>query len=386
MEFNSSLMKKLAKWLVGIIAACILIYLAVRNINVIAGSVSWLFGVFGPLILGFVFALILNVPMRFFEKLLWPKAGKKLLIKLRRPLAFILSLVMILGILTGVIWLVIPELSNAVTIIVKGVIGLVNEFTSMDRDSEIYRVFDSLLESIDLKNAISGIQTWISNAGSTIMNSAVGTVTALLGGIVDFFIALIFAAYILFSKNYLKAQVSRLIKAWLPEGAGNWIIHASGVASGIFRNFVSGQTIEALILGTLCMLGMFILRIPYAPMVGALVGVTALIPIVGAFIGAFVGAFMILTVSPVKALIFLIFLLILQQLEGNIIYPKVMGAKVNLPAMWILAAVTVGGSIAGPVGMLLGVPVASTAYVLIREATEAREKKLKTEENNNEEK
>ena len=146
-----------------------------------------------------------------------------------------------------------------------------------------------------------------------------------------------------------------------------------------FRNFVSGQALEAVILSTLCMIGMLILQLPYIPMVGALVGVTALIPVVGGFIGAVIGTFMILTVDPVKAVIFLAFLIILQQLEGNLIYPRVMGSRVKLPAMWILAAVTVGGGLAGPVGMLLGVPIASTAYVLLREATEQREQ-MKTKQ------
>ena len=177
-------------------------------------------------------------------------------------------------------------------------------------------------------------------------------------------------------KEFVKNQSARLINAWIPEKAGGWIIHAFSVGMKIFRSFVSGQTLEAIILGSLCMIGMLILKIPYAPMVGALVGVTAFIPVVGAFAGTAVGAFMILTVSPGKALIFVIYLLILQQIEGNLIYPKVMGDRVNLPAMWVLAAVTIGGGIAGPLGMLLGVPVTSTIYILLREETEKRELKL----------
>ncbi len=380
MDLNSSKMKKLAKWLVGVVAVCILIYLGVKNINTLARSVAYIFKLFRPLILGLVFALILNVPMSFFERIFWPNAKKKLWIKLRRPIAFVTSLVMILGILTGIVVLVIPELTEAVTITAKGVIDFAKKLSRLDKNSELYRFFDGILLNIDLNNFITSIQTWVANIGSGIMNTAVGRVTALFGGIVDFFIAIVFAVYILFSKKTLKRQTARLIRAWTPDSIGGWIIHASGVASRVFRSFVSGQTIEALILGTLCMLGMLILRIPYAPMVGALVGITALIPVVGAFIGAGVGAFMILTVDPWKALIFLIFLIVLQQIEGNIIYPKVMGTRVNLPAMWILAAVTVGGGLAGPIGMLLGVPVASTAYILIREATEAKEEKNKAAE------
>ncbi len=380
MDFNTSKMKKLAKWLIGIVAICILIYLGVNNISVLAKAVSYLFKIFGPLVLGLVFALILNVPMSFFERNFWPNSKKKIWQRLRRPIAFITSLVMILGIITGIVVLVIPEFVEAVTITAKGVMDLAKELSNMDKSSEFYRFFDGILLKIDWNNIINSIQSWITNIGSGIMNTAVGRVTALFGGIVDFFIAIVFAVYILFSKQTLKAQAARLIRAWLPETVGEWTIHASTVASRVFRSFVSGQTIEALILGTLCMLGMFILRIPYAPMVGALVGITALIPVVGAFIGAGVGAFMILTVDPWKALMFLIFIIVLQQIEGNIIYPKVMGTRVKLPSMWILAAVVVGGGLAGPIGMLLGVPVASTAYILIREATEAKEEKNKAAE------
>ena len=147
-----------------------------------------------------------------------------------------------------------------------------------------------------------------------------------------------------------------------------------------FKLFVAGQTTEAIILGSLCAIGMLILRIPYAPMIGALVGVTALIPYVGAWIATLVGAFLILTVNPFKALVFIIFMLTLQQIEGNAIYPKVVGAKINLPAMWVLAAITIGGNLAGPIGMLLGVPAAAATYALLKEATDKRETHLKTQE------
>ena len=171
------------------------------------------------------------------------------------------------------------------------------------------------------------------------------------------------------------------MKAWLPEKANTRISHITNVFVKVFKHFITGQTLEAIILGTLCMIGMAILRIPYAPMIGALVGVCALIPIVGAFVGTIVGAIMIVTVEPFKALIFIIFILVLQQIEGNLIYPRVVGSKINLPAMWVLAAVSVGGSLAGPVGMLLGVPTASAIYALIKEATENKEKQVKIQQN-----
>lgn len=377
MELTPEKRKKLSRWLIGIATACILIFLGVQNIDVVANAVSWVMGLVMPLILGFAFALILNVPMRFFEAHLWSKTKKKVLCKLRRPLSFIISLVLIIGILVGVIWLVIPELVDAVKVIVQGVVNFINKVNSMSEAELAELPLGNLLLSVDWDKLLDTLQTWLKNQSGTIVNTAVGTIGSLVGGIFDFFISFVFAIYILFSKDKLKVQAKRMIRVWLPKNFGEWSIHAASVASMNFRNFISGQSLEAVILGVLCMIGMWIFGFPYAPMVGALVGVTALIPVVGGFIGAGVGAFMILTVDPIKAIFFLIFIIVLQQIEGNLIYPRVMGSRVNLPGMWILAAVTVGGGIAGPVGMLLSVPIASTIYVLVREATDKREKALK---------
>lgn len=374
MDFNPENRKKLTKWLIGIVAACILIFLGVQNVDVIAKAVSWAVGLIKPLLLGLAFALILNVPMRFFENHLWPKAVRPLALKLRRPIAYIISLVMILGILAGVVWLVIPELVEAVKLIGSSVADFVRRISVMDAQELAGRPFGKFLLGIDWEGMLPAAENWLREQGGNIMNTVVGTIGSVVGGVVDLFVAIVFSIYILFSKDVLKAQAKRLIRVWLPERFGAWMIHAASVASTNFRSFVSGQTLDGVILGSLCIIGMLILGIPYAPMVGTLVGVAALVPVVGSLVGAVVGAFMILTVSPIKAVIFLIFLVVLQQLEGNIIYPRVMGSRVNLPAMWILAAVTVGGSVAGPIGMLLAVPIASTVYILFREATENRER------------
>lgn len=379
MDFTPEKIKKITKWIIGIAAACILIFLGLQNIGAVTGVLSKCLGLIMPLILGFVFALILNVPMSFFESRIWKNTANKRLKKLRRPVSFIISVILIIAIIVGVVWLVIPEIVNAVKVIAEGVINLVYMFRGMSEDELAKLPLGNMLLSIDWDKILISIQTWLKNESGNIVNIAVDKVSSLVSGIFDFFVAFVFAIYIIFNKEKLQRQTTRLVRVWLPDGFGKWLAHASGVAGTNFRNFVTGQSLEAVILGTLCMIGMLILRIPYAPMVGALVGVTALVPVVGAFIGAAVGAFVILTVNPFKALVFLIFLVVLQQLEGNIIYPKVMGSKVNLPGMWILAAVTIGGGIAGPVGMLISVPIASTAYVLLREATESRELKLQKE-------
>ena len=372
-----SITKRYAKWIIGVAVILIVIYLGLANITDVSSAATWVAKLFTPLTVGFFMALILNVPMRFFESFMWPKAKRKFPQKIRRPLAFTLSLVLILGILAGVMILVVPELVNALKMIASSSMGFINEMAQLNKTEAMDKIpFGSVLARINWSELASNVEKWVKEQSGTIVNGAMDTVIALVGGIVDFVFAVIFSIYILFSKEKLKAQAARLIRAWLPEKGGNYIIHTCDVANGVFRNFVAGQTIEAIILGSLCALGMVILRIPYAPMVSAFVGVMSLIPVVGAFIGGGVGAFMIFTESPVKALVFVVFIIVLQQLEGNLIYPKVVGSQVQLPAIWVLAAVTVGGAVAGPTGILLGIPLVSTAYILIREATEKREQKL----------
>ena len=376
MEFKPENRKKLTQWLIGIIAACILIFLGVQNINVVAKAVSWSVKLIVPLLLGLAFALIVNVPMRFFEAHLWPKSVRPAAQKLRRPAAYGISLVMILGILAGVVWLVIPELVNAIKLIAQSVIDFIAVLSAMEAEELAQQPFGKLLLNADWDGILATVETWLRAQGGDLVNTVVGTIGSVVGGVFDLFVAIVFSIYILFGKEKLKAQAKRLIRVWLPRGFGDWLVHAASVANVNFRSFVSGQTLEAVILGSLCIIGMLLFGFPYAPMVGTLVGVTALVPVVGSLVGAVVGAFMILTVSPIKAVLFLVFLIVLQQVEGNVIYPRVMGSRVNLPAMWILAAVTVGGSVAGPIGMLLAVPAASTVYILFREATEKRERRL----------
>lgn len=378
---NKNSHAKFARWIIGIVTTCIVIYLVLKNVGVVASAVSWVWGLIMPLTLGLVFALVINVPMTFFVTKLFPKSKNKVLTSIRKPLACILSFFLILGIVAGIVVLVIPELINAVKIIAEYVI----QFASNLNESKIDAIpFGNLLAELDWKTIIGKLESWLKAETGSIMNTAVVTISSFIGGIVDFFIAVIFSIYILFNKTTLKRQIARLINAWLPKRFGGWLIHASKVSSKVFRNFVSGQTLEGIILGTLCMIGMLILRIPYAPMVGALVGVSALVPVVGSIVGAVIGAFMIFTVSPVKALIFIIFLIILQQLEGNLIYPRVMSSRINLPPMWVLAAVTIGGGLAGPIGMLIGVPAASVIYILLKEATENREKSITAKNSENE--
>ena len=376
MELSKENRKKLSLWIIGIIVFCSLVFLGVQNIGTVAGAVKWVIKLLSPFVIGCGIALVLDVPLQFFEKHLFTKTKRTFLLKIKRPLSFGISIFLILGIIFGVIMLVIPELVSAIKVIVGIVTDFVNRLLAMSEEEILELPLGEYLLNTDWKNILVSAQSWLKTQGGNLVNTAFTTIGSVVSAVVNFGIGFVFAVYILLSKDKLSRQTVRLVNAWLPERAGKMLRHTAVVARDNFRNFITGQTLEALILGGLCMIGMLVLRIPYAPMVGALVGVTALIPVIGGFIGAGVGAVMILTQDPWKALVFVIFLIVLQQLEGNLVYPRVMGKRVNLPAMWILAAVTLGGSVNGPLGMLLSVPIASTLYVLLREATENRERKL----------
>ena len=369
-----------ARWVISVFTACVVIYLCAGNLSTVAGVAGWAVGLVQPLLLGAGMALVLNVPMSAIERRLFAKTTAAKTQKMRRPLAMILAILFVIGIFAGVVLLVVPALAEAVVTLAASVVEAVNAVTGWLNSTDLSQLpYGEQLAglSIDwdgIKNELLGV---VSGGVTALMGSTVGMIGTVSGSLINFVMALVFAIYILLGKEKLKAQLCRLIDAWLPARVGGLVTHVAAVASGIFQKFIAGQTIEAVILGSLCALGMALLRLPYAPMIGALVGVTALLPIVGAWIGMIVGAFMILTVNPLQAVMFVVYLLILQQVEGNLIYPKVVGSSVGLPAMWVLAAVTVGSGFGGIVGMLLAVPVASVAYTLVREATLWREQRQK---------
>ena len=367
--------KNAARWVISVFAACIAIYLCAGNLSLLAGVVRGGVQVLQPLLLGFAMAVVLNVPMRSIEAAMAASKNKKLQ-ALRRPLSIVLALLAVVGIFVGVIFLVVPALTEAVTTLVASAIEAVNTISGWMTSAELaqhpYGKWLAQL-NVDWAQMSNELLGALRTGAGSLMGSTVAVVGAVSGSLINFVMGLVFAIYILAGKENLKRQICRLLDAWLPARIGGAMRHVAALTSNIFQKFIAGQALEAVILGTLCALGMAILRLPYATMIGALVGVTALMPIVGAWIGMLVGAFMILTVSPLQALVFVIFLLILQQIEGNLIYPRVVGSSVGLPAMWVLAAVTVGSSFGGLLGMLLAVPVASVAYQLLREETAKRE-------------
>lgn len=280
----------------------------------------------------------------------------------------ILSLLLVIGILGLVMGLVLPELAGAFAVIAESVPVYYEKLVAwLMTYSDKFPVIEEYINGLQLdwSQITKNLVMYATSGVGGIFNSAISVVSVVVGGIVNFVIALIFAIYLLAGKEKLSAQLKRVLEAYLSEKKRAQLAQMVAVADNTFSSFIVGQCTEAVILGSLCTIGMWILRFPYAPMTGAFIGVTALIPVAGAYLGAGVGAFMIMTVDPMKALLFLIFIVCLQQLEGNLIYPKVVGSSVGLPALWVLAAVTVGGGINGIFGMLLGVPIAATLYKLI---------------------
>lgn len=263
--------------------------------------------------------------------------------------------------------LVIPELVSCIRVIASGVPGVVADFSRWCEQQGILpeTIADSLAQ-IDWKSRMSDIVKVLTAGVGSAANVIVSTVSSVVSGFVTFFMALIFSIYLLLGKEKLGGQFTQVARRYMKESVYKKVWYVIRIVNDCFHRYIVGQCTEAVILGVLCILGMLLIRLPYATMIGALIGFTALIPVAGAYIGAIVGAFMILTVAPVKALIFLVFIVILQQLEGNLIYPKVVGSSLGLPAIWVLAAVTVGGGVLGIPGMLLGVPLSAALYRLIR--------------------
>ena len=343
--------------------------LAVTRFDKLLGFAGRLWGIVIPLIMGAVMAYVLNLIMKVVEKWYFPKSKSKLVKATRRIVCIFLSIFLILLIGFLIFRLVIPELVDTISMIWRWVpVGLERLQDILANYSDQIPELEKWINSLEFdwneigKNMFRYFTSGVSDiVGSTI--SVVGTIGM---GVTNFVIGLIFAIYILANKETLGRQLGKVAAAYCRPVLLNKIKSVIKVANETFSSFIVGQCTEAVILGSLCILGMLIFRFPYAPMVGTFVGATALIPVVGAYLGAVVGFIMILTVSPIKAVLFIVFIIALQQLEGNLIYPKVVGSSIGLPGMWVLAAVTVGGGISGIGGMLMGVPLTATVYKLIR--------------------
>lgn len=353
-----------------------LLYLCIRFWSVAEGFLSALGAALMPLLLGLVIAYVLNILMSFYEKHYFTRQMYRPWVKKSCPVVCLLgAIVTLLAIIALVVGLVVPELISCVKLLINEVEPAFDKLLQSERIAQIVPadILD-MLGSLDLASVMDKAVKVLANGLSSAAGAVFNTVYSLISSLVNLLLSIIFAIYLLLDRDHLQRQCRRLMKCYLPTAFRQRLLHWLSVFNDCFRRFIVGQCVEAVILGVLCILGMTIFRFPYAMMIGTLIGFTALIPIAGAYIGAGVGALMILTQSPLKALLFLLFIVVLQQLEGNLIYPRVVGNSIGLPALWVLAAITVGGSLMGITGMLIGVPIAAALYRLLREDVRRRER------------
>ena len=338
-----------------------------------------------PLFIGAIVAYPVNILMARYEKLYFPDSKKPLVAKSRRPVCMLLAFVTLVAIVVLVVLLVVPQLGSCFRVILDSFPGFMEKTIDLvDSWGILTEETLGYLEGIDWASRIGQLVELVTSGIGNVVEVLISAVSSVFSWLVTGLLSLIFSIYLLSAKETLAAQLGRLMDRWLPGRMHGTVSYVVGVLDDCFHRYIVGQCTEAVILGCLCALGMWLLRIPYAAMVGTLTAFTALIPVAGAYIGAGVGAFMILTVDPMKALIFLIFIVVLQQLEGNLIYPKVVGSSMGLPGIWVLAAVTVGGGILGIGGMLLGVPLAAAAYRIIRDDVIRSERKKTAAEKSSE--
>lgn len=362
MELNKITFKKL----LILIFVGILFYLGLNNLGVVLDKIGVLFDVIFPFILGACLAFIINVPMSRIEKALFEKTNIK---KGKRAISFILTLALLIGVIAVALNIIIPQIAATLYAIARELPEAADSFQNwiVERTGTwvtLYGILENF--SIDWGEIASGLSEIMKKLGTTMVNSGIGAVTNIIGMIVSFFIGLIFSVYILMSKEKLGQEGKQILFALFSEKNAKKILYVFELSSKTFSRFISGQCLEACILGLMFFVTMSIIRLPYGMLIAVMISLTALIPIVGAFIGCAFGALFILIESPVQALIFIIVFLVLQQIEGNLVYPHVVGNSVGLPSMWVLFAVTVGGKLMGVFGMILFIPICSVVYALFR--------------------
>ncbi len=372
------------KTLIKIAVVAVLACLAVIYFNRILDLIGLFLNVSFPLILGAIFAFILDIPLRRLESVYFPKSRNKWITRTRRPVCIVLALAVLTLIILLIVLIVIPEMISCFQFIAEAFPPLFEEAKlwlsgNFENVPQIQEMLDTM--NVDWQALFSNIMSGFVSGAGGVFSSVFNTLISIVNGVVQTFIAFIFAIYIVANKEKLKRQTTHLMEAYLRPSWENKILSILRLSNRTFSSYFAGQCIEALIFGTLCFIGMLIFRFPYALTISILIGVTALIPLVGAFIGAIIGAVMILTVSPLQMLFFLIFIIVLQQIEGNMIFPRVVGTAVSLPGLWTLAAVTLGGGLFGILGIFICVPAASVIYQLLGTNVRKRIKKKKTSEN-----
>ncbi len=366
-EFN----KKNTKRIMLIITFTMVLYYVLRNFSLVLGVAGKLFSVISPFIIGFCIAFIINMALRPVERL-WDKLFKgpkfEKLQGSKRGLCLLISILLVIGIILAVFFVIIPEFKDTLSSFIDAL-----PYNIAKTERWFSKSFDGLSRfGLTPREITQSVKEYISKYGESVINKTFDFTTSIFSAVANMVIGFVLSIYMLAQKETLIWQLKKVLFALFPEDKTRKAISLARLTNKTFTSFVSGQLTEAVIIGCLCFLGMLILRIPYAPVVSVLVGFTALIPVFGAFFGTAIGAFLILLTNPIKALWFVIFIIVLQQLEGNLIYPKVVGKSVGLPGIWVLAAVTVGGNMFGFVGMLICVPICSVLYTLAREFIKRR--------------
>lgn len=346
-------------------------------IKEIFSILKYIIKIFMPFIIGIMIAFVLNVLMevienKWFEKLNWNKNTK-------RALSLTLSIFIVIGFFIILMLLIIPNLQDTIVIFANNIPDYLSNLKELLLKLNVSNnVINDIMET--LSNLGETAKEYVLNNSGKVIEATFGIASNVLNAFVNVFIGIVFAIYFLIDKEKISRQFNNIMKAYLPSKSCNKIIDIAELSNRVFANFVSGQCLEAIIIGVLCFFGMIILRLPYAGAISVLVGFTALIPVFGAFIGTIIGAFLIFMVNPLQSVIFVIFIIVLQQLEGNLIYPHVVGKSVGLPGIWVLVAVTIGASINGVLGMLLSVPLASILYSILKTDVNLKLKKKNTRE------
>ena len=348
------------------------LYRAIHYWTGLSGLLLVALGAAFPLLVGAVAAYAVNILMTQYERWYFPRSQSRAVLRTRRPVCLLLAYASLVAIVILLVRMILPELVSCVGLLIQKTVPLLNQLSLLIgknlTQEQLAHLSNLFLAdgSIDWKETITVAADWLINGLGGVMGSVISMVSATVSTAFTAIMAFIFYIYLLLSKEKLSRNVALVARTYLKPVWYSRLSYFWDTLNGCFHKFIVGQCTEAVILGLLCVGGMVLFRFPYASMIGALIGFTALIPVAGAYIGAGVGAFMIFTVSPLKALLFLIFIAVLQQLEGNLIYPKVVGSSIGLPGIWVLAAVTVGGGVLGVFGMLLAVPLTATAYQMLR--------------------
>lgn len=380
MELNKETIKKLQ----GLVLFTAFVVVILVNYKSVFQVLKVGFNIIFPFILGAVLAFIINAPMQFFERHLFKNEkmkNKKAAQKIARPASLLISLLAIIAVLMIVIFVVVPELGKTLGSLGK----TISDFLPVLQD-QINHLFKNenfitqWVDNLDLQKIINTAVDFLKNGVGNVLNSTYTIVASVVHGLTTFFISFVFACYIVLQKEKLEIQIRKVFYAFVKEKTVKKILNVCNLAYHTFLNFLTGQCVEAVILGMMFFVAMSIFRFPYALLVGVLIAFTALIPIFGAFIGCAVGAFLLLMVDPIRAVAFLIMFLILQQIEGNFIYPHVVGNSVGLPSIWVLVAVSVGGSLMGVAGMLFFIPATSVVYKMFRDYVYKRLKEKQIDE------